>query len=108
MVFAAENFLMEVEKDPETLAGCDNYTAGVNSYIESLNESSLPLEYKLLGYYPEKWNNLKTALFLKYMSLDLAGSENDFEYTNAKSIFSSADFDKIYPIIMDSLDPIVP
>jgi len=108
MVFAAENSLKEGEKDPETLAECDNYTAGVNAYIESLNESTLPLEYKLLGYHPEKWTNLKTALFLKYMSLDLAGSENDFEYTNAKSVFSSADFDKIYPVIMDSLDPIVP
>ena len=42
------------------------------------------------------------------MSLDLAGGENDFEYTNAKSVFSSGDFDKIYPVIMDSLDPIVP
>ena len=42
------------------------------------------------------------------MSFDLAGSENDFEYTNAKSVFSTADFDKIYPVIMDSLDPIVP
>ena len=108
MVFAAENSLKEVEKDPATLAECDNYTAGVNAYIESLNESNLPLEYKLLGYYPEKWTNLKTALFLKYMSLDLAGGENDFEMTNAKTVFSSADFDKIYPIIMDSLDPIVP
>lgn len=108
MVFAAENSLKEIEKDPATLAECDNYTAGVNAYIESLNESTLPLEYKLLGYYPEKWTNLKTALFLKYMSLDLAGGENDFEYTNAKSVFSSADFDKIYPVIMDSLDPIVP
>lgn len=108
MVFAAENSLKEVEKDPATLAECNNYTAGVNAYIESLNESSLPLEYKLLGYYPEKWTNLKTALFLKYMSLDLAGGENDFEMTNAKTVFSSADFDKIYPIIMDSLDPIVP
>jgi penicillin amidase len=108
MVFAAENSLKEVEKDPATLAECDNYTAGVNAYIESLNESTLPLEYKLMGYYPEKWTNLKTALFLKYMSLDLAGAENDFELTNAKSVFSSADFDKIYPLIMDSLDPIVP
>jgi penicillin G amidase len=108
MVFAAERALQEVEKDPETLAECDNYTAGVNSYIESLDESSLPFEYKLLGYYPEKWTNLKTALFLKAMSLDLAGYENDFESTNAKSVFSSADFDKIYPVIMDSLDPIVP
>jgi penicillin G amidase len=108
MVFAAENSLKEVEKDSTTLSECDNYTAGVNAYIESLNESRLPLEYKLLGYYPEKWTNLKTALFLKYMSLDLAGSENDFELTNAKTVFSSADFDKIYPIIMDSLDPIIP
>ena len=108
MVFAAENSLKEVEKDSTTLSECDNYTAGVNAYIESLNESRLPLEYKMLGYYPEKWTNLKTALFLKYMSLDLAGGENDFELTNAKSVFSSADFDKIYPIIMDSLDPIVP
>ena len=108
MVFAAENSLKEVEKDPATLAECNNYTAGVNAYIESLRESTLPIEYKLLGYKPEKWNNLKTALFLKFMSLDLAGAENDFENTNAKSVFSSADFDKIYPIIMDSLDPIVP
>ncbi len=108
MVFAAEIALKEVEKDPETLAECDNYTAGVNAYIENLNQSTLPLEYKLLGYYPEKWTNLKTALFLKYMALDLAGFENDFESTNAKAIFSSADFNKIYPVVMDSLDPIVP
>jgi penicillin amidase len=50
MVYAAENSLKEVEKDPATLMQCNNYTAGVNAYIESLNESRLPLEYKLLGY----------------------------------------------------------
>ncbi len=108
MVYAAENSLKAIENDPETLAECDSYTAGVNAYIESLTESSLPVEYKLLGYKPEKWTNLKSTLFLKYMALELAGFENDFEATNAKSVFSSADFDKIYPIVMDSLDPIVP
>lgn len=108
MVYAAEAAMNEVEKDPESLDECNNYTAGVNAYIESLNEKSLPIEYKLMGYKPEKWNNLKTALFLKYMALDLAGYENDFELTNAKSVFTSADFDKIYPVVMDSLDPIVP
>ena len=108
MVYGAENSLREIEKDPETLAECNNYTEGVNAYIESLTESSLPIEYKLLGYQPEKWTNLKSALFLKYMALELAGYEKDFEMTNAKSFFSSADFDKIYPVIMDSLEPIVP
>ena len=75
MVYAAETSLKEIEKDPETLAEFDNYTAGVNAYIESLTESSLPIEYKLLGYSPEKWTNLKSALFMKYMALELAGYE---------------------------------
>lgn len=108
MVYAAENSLKEMEKDSETLAVCNSYTAGINAYIESLNERQLPIEYKLLGYVPEKWNNLKSALFLKYMALDLAGYENDFESSNAKSVFNSGDFNQIYPIIMDSLDPIIP
>ena len=108
MVYAAEIALKEIENDPESLEECNNYTAGVNAYIASLTESTLPFEYKLMGYYPEKWSNLKTALFLKNMALDLAGFENDFELTNARSVFSSADFNLIYPVVMDSLDPIVP
>jgi penicillin G amidase len=108
MVYAAEIALQEVEKDPVIKAQCDAYTAGVNAYIETLTESSLPLEYKLVGYKPEKWSNLKTSLFLKYMSYDLAARDDDFEMTNAKSYFSADDFAKLYPAIQDSLDPIIP
>jgi penicillin amidase len=42
------------------------------------------------------------------MSFDLAGAEWDFELTNAKNIFSAEDFEKIYPVIQDTLDPIIP
>lgn len=108
MVYAAENSLKEMEADPATKLACDSYTAGVNAYIQSLKESSLPLEYKLIGYAPEKWTNLKTALFLKYMSFDLAGHDDDFEMSNAKRYFSPEDFSKLYPFVQDSLDPIVP
>ncbi|HUS02191.1 MAG TPA: penicillin acylase family protein, partial [Chitinophagaceae bacterium] len=108
MVYAAENSLKEVEKDAPIKAQCDAYTAGVNAWIESLTESSLPIEYKIIGYQPEKWSNLKTALFLKYMSYDLAAHENDFEMTNAKNFFSKEDFAKLYPLMPDSADPIVP
>jgi penicillin amidase len=108
MVYAAEISEKEVEKDPVIKGECDSYTAGVNAYIDNLTESQLPIEYKLLGYKPEKWNNLKTALFLKYMSYDLSGHEDDFEMTNAKSFFSPDDFDKLFPLVQDSLDPIIP
>lgn len=107
MVYAAEIAQKEMEKEPATKTACDAYTNGVNAYIGQLTNAQLPFEYKLLNYKPEPWTNLKTMLFLKYMSLDLAGPENDFEYTNAKSVLSKADFEAIYPITQDSLEPIV-
>lgn len=108
MVYAAENTLAEMEKNPAIKAECDAYTSGVNAYIETLTQSSLPLEYKLIGYYPEKWSNLKSALFLKYMSYDLAAHEEDFEMTNARSYFKPDVFSKLFPAHPDSLDPIIP
>ncbi len=108
MVYAAEIAEQEMAKDPTIKAACDAYTAGVNAYITTLTESSLPVEYKLIGYKPEMWSNLKTSLFLKYMSYDLAAHEDDFEMTNAKNFFSAADFSNLFPDVQDSLDPIIP
>ncbi|MBN9297159.1 MAG: penicillin acylase family protein [Filimonas sp.] len=108
MVYAAEKSLKAMEADTLTKKAMDAYTAGVNMYISNLAEGQYPLEYKLLNYKPELWSNLKTALFLKYMSFDLAGYENDFEMTNARGIFTKEQFEKLYPYGQDSLDPIIP
>lgn len=109
MKFAAENAMKEVEKDPASIAAFDGYTKGVNAYIATLTESSLPLEYKLLDLKPEKWTNLRTTLLLKMMAEMLAsGTESDLAYTNAKSVFSNEQLKMLYPQVPDSLLPIVP
>jgi penicillin amidase len=108
MVYAAERSLNEMEKTPASKLIYDAYAEGVNAYISQLTESQLPIEYKLLGYYPEKWTPFKTALFLKYMSFDLAGREDDLEFTNARDNFSKSDFEKLFYYLADSLKPIVP
>jgi penicillin amidase len=108
MVFGAEKSLKELEANPITKSELDAYTTGVNAYINSLKPAAFPLEYKLLNYAPEQWTNLKTTLFFKYMSYQLAGWDADFEMTNAQSIFLPADIEKLYPIIQDSLEPIIP
>lgn len=108
MVYAAEIAEKEMAKDPVIKAECDAYTAGINAYIKSITAGTLPLEYKLINYKPELWSNLKTALLLKYMSYDLAAHEEDFEMTNARSFFSAEDFEKLFPSVQDSLDPIIP
>lgn len=109
MVFAAENALQEMEKDPLSKSVFDAYTAGVNSYIDQLTEAALPIEYKLMNVAPERWTNLKSALLLKMMAKMLsAGTENDLANTNAKSIFMPEELSRIYPQVPDSLMPIIP
>ncbi|MBC6489785.1 penicillin acylase family protein [Flavihumibacter stibioxidans] len=108
MVYAAEKSVREMEKSPESKRQYEAYANGVNAYIEQLPVSQLPIEYKLLGYYPEKWSPMKTALFLKYMSYDLAGGEDDLEFTNARDNLSGMDFEKLFYYLADSLKPIVP
>jgi penicillin amidase len=81
----------------------------VNAYIDNLTESEMPLEYKLLGFKPERWSNLRTTLLLKMMAKMLSsGTENDLEYTTAKSFFSPAEMKVLYPQVPDSLVPIIP
>lgn len=110
MVYAAEIMVKEMEKDPTTKAMLDSYTAGVNRYIQTVTEASLPFEFKLLGYQPEPWSNLKIALFIKLMSADLAGLSyaKDLQFTNMKSVFSLQDMDLLFPQISDSSKPIIP
>ncbi|MEQ1677736.1 MAG: penicillin acylase family protein [Chitinophagaceae bacterium] len=109
MVFAAENAMKEVDKDPATKMMFDAYTKGVNAYIGSLKESELPLEYKLLNFKPEKWSNLRTALLLKMMAKMLSsGTESDLANTNAQSVFIPDELKTLYPQVHDSLLPIVP
>lgn len=108
MVYAAENSVKALEADPPSKAAADAYTAGVNAYISSLTESQLPLEYKLLDYKPEPWSNLKIALFIKLMTKDLAGFEQDLEFTNLKSVFSVEDMKTLFPQVSDSSLPIIP
>ena len=108
MVFAAENALLAIEEDQDTKSAMDAYTAGVNSYIESLNKGSLPVEYKLLGYKPERWTNLKSALFTKQMTQVLAGYDNDLEMTEAFRVLGEEKFRILYTDMPDSLKAIIP
>lgn len=107
MVYGAEQSLKAMEADPATLESVNAYTNGVNYFIDELTQKGLPLEYRLLNYTPERWNNMKTALFLMYMSYDLTGNVNDLEFTNAKKLLDKQLFNSLYPAFPDSLDPVI-
>lgn len=108
MVFGAERSVAVMETDPATRTAIHSYADGVNAFIAQLTPATLPVEYKILDYKPEKWDVIKSALLLKYMSADLAGFCDDLENTNARRLFSMADFNLLYPDFQDTLYPIIP
>jgi penicillin amidase len=108
MEFGAENAMAEMQKYPEQQKLLMAYRDGINSYIESLDASSLPIEYKLLDYTPEPWTIKKTALLLMYMTDMLAGGDADLENTNFIKLFGRETFDLLYPDFYEDQDPIIP
>ncbi len=110
MVYGAEQSMANMEKNPEMKATVQAYSDGVNAYIQSLKPEQIPFEYKLLDYKPEAWTPLKTYLFMMFMAYDLTarGATTDLQMTNAKNYFGYDDFNKLYPNVQDSLDPIIP
>ncbi|MCA6432160.1 MAG: penicillin acylase family protein, partial [Cytophagales bacterium] len=107
MVYAAENAAESMESNRIAKAMVESYTKGVNAYIQSLDYEALPIEYKLLGYEPELWTNLKSGLLLKYMAKTLNMGEKDLEMTNALKLFGKETLDLLYPDHEGVGDPIV-
>lgn len=105
--FGAQNALEMMQQDVTARMIADQYTAGINQYINSLSYKELPLEYKLLDYAPEAWTPLKCALLLKSMAQTLNMGDKDIEMTNALSLFGKETTDLLYPDHEPSEDPIV-
>jgi penicillin amidase len=109
IVRAAKTSLKEIEKNPVSKMVVESFTAGVNTYINQLKKSDLPVEYKLIGYEPEQWTPLKCALLMKYMAKDLTYYDTDVENTNALRVFGEEDYKKMYPDFpAPAIDPIIP
>ena len=108
MVYAAENSLKAMEADQRTKIMLDAYTSGINNYIASLSARQLPLEYKLIGFVPEEWTNLKSALLLKYMADDLTGYTEDIPLSLLREHLSKEEFNYLFPPRITGSAPVIP
>src|SRR5687768_8578819 len=103
MVYGAQQALKSMEEHPAVI----QYTKGVNLFIQSLDYTDLPFEYRLLNYYPEPWTNLKCALLLKNMAQTLNMGDKDIEMTNALALYGKSMVDLLYPDSENTGDPVV-
>jgi len=108
MVWAAENSLKTMEANFATKTALDAYTKGVNAFIGTLKYRDYPLEYKLMGFKPEPWTNLKCALLLKYMADDLTGNVDDIAMSYLREQFNKEELDYLFPEKIKAGIPVIP
>jgi penicillin amidase len=68
-----KSHLILSKTEPEMVKALEAFSDGVNQYIDQ-NEKSLPLEFSVLGYKPDKWEPAYSLNIIGYMAWDLAGS----------------------------------
>jgi penicillin amidase len=59
--FARVSEASVAQADPRSRAVMEAYALGVNAYIDSLDDKSLPLEFQILGYRPRRWTPADSA-----------------------------------------------
>jgi penicillin amidase len=108
-VKAAEAALTAMRADPRSRLMVEGYAAGVNAYIRSLKPADYPVEYKLLGYAPEAWTPLKSALLLKEMTHTLASpNEGAARMNNVLRRYGPALTQDLFPNYPIRESPIIP
>lgn len=59
---------------PEMLEALESYSAGVNAYIASLDEKTLPVEFQILKYRPDPWKPSDTMIIGKVLAEALSST----------------------------------
>ncbi len=90
---AEESFNLMDEKLKRTI---ENYSRGVNSYIASLDDASLPIEFRILQYKPSPWKPSDSIVIGKILAEALSSSWNqDILYARLKKSLSREKFSDI-------------
>jgi len=100
---AAEKCAALMMASPESRVAVEAFSAGVNAYIESLDRSQLPVEYKILDYEPEPWSPVKCALLLKSMAYTLTFRNSEHSMTKTAQVLDTGLMDLLYPELPSSM-----
>jgi penicillin amidase len=86
----------------------DAYVQGVNDFIQTLDYTTLPIEYKILSARPVPWSATHTALMATNMAIMLCLQEHDLDYSTARQLLSPEEFSFLFPLHNAKESPVIP
>jgi penicillin G amidase len=106
--WGAQRKMELLQQEPAVLAVLEAFADGVNAYIDRLRPADLPLEYRLLGARPRRWEAEHTMLLLVRMGQTLAWSEFELQRAELEARIGAEAVDALFPRDAWVQEPIQP
>lgn len=84
------------------------YASGANAWVHSLDSSSDPFEYRVLGFRPATVTTEYMQALFAFMTYDLSFRRSDVGYERLRRTLGSGMYDLLYPEFSDHESYIVP
>lgn len=105
---AAERAMQTPDHSHPAYRALENYTAGINAFIEQLAPADYPLEFKLLNFAPSRWQVQNSAYLLKYMARQLAWYGSELAFDRLRANFSAEILQDLFSVETTCPAPIYP
>ncbi len=84
------------------------YADGVNAWLDAMPRSALPLEFRLLGQRPSRWEPRHTFYLFAQMALTLAYEDETLSRLRVRALVGRAAADALFPLNSPIQEPIQP
>lgn len=105
---AAEAKWASIADGSEVRLAVTSYMDGVNAYVAAMRPADLPIEYRLLGRTPRRFEPEDTYYLLARMSQTLSYQESELRTAAVEQLIGRAATDALFPIDAPIQEPIEP
>ncbi|MFL5583000.1 MAG: penicillin acylase family protein [Gemmatimonadaceae bacterium] len=104
----ARRKLAALSADSGLLRAARAYADGVNAYIDQMPASAVPVEYRLLGARPTRWEPEHAVHLLNRMAWMLSFDEGDLRKERVAAVVGRQAADALFPLEAPIQEPIQP
>jgi penicillin amidase len=108
LAWSAERNLAALDSTSHVARMLEAYAEGVNARIDQLGPRDLPLEYRLLGARPQRWDVLNSILLFKRMGYMLSYTTPELRLARLAQRVGQASADGLVPLNSPIQEPIIP
>jgi len=105
---AADRAMEAADRSHPAYHALENYTAGINTFIDQLAPADYPLEFKLLDFAPSRWQVQNSAYLLKYMARQLAWFSSELAFDRLRGALAPDILQELFPVETTCPAPIYP